>query len=205
MRNLKSTVKVNISQKEYEDLQKGARPFYVAYTITTLFGLTVAGTGILYMFGINTMHASGNPWAAVGVGGLFAGASLFKMSLRYYSQRLIPENQLYEKLNVNYQTLNTIMRDHEVQPRLVINGERFYTRTDFGDIATLLRASAAPPPAADTLLRPATGNTVTPQEQLLRPSAESAEEEKPMASFAAPPNAHTHTSDEETVSLSGQG
>lgn len=105
--------------------------------------------------------------------GVFIVPGTMALVLRRLLRRMIPKDALSERLNTDYVTLNRALRDGHVRPRLIIDGESYYHASDFGDIATLLRASAAPAPAADTLLRAATGDTealtVKPEELLRSP------------------------------------
>lgn len=82
-------------------------------------------------------------------------------------QKLIPVEEVRERLGVDAQTMQRIAEEKKIKPRTIINDEPMYDLQDFGDVGTLLRAASAPV-EPDTLLRAASASPVTPQEELLR-------------------------------------
>jgi hypothetical protein len=83
--------------------------------------------------------------------------------------RLASMQNLCTQLNVDGATLQRVAEEQGIKPRYNINGQDFYEITDFGDAATLLRASSASVSQRETWLRPA-AQTETPPELLLRAS-----------------------------------
>ncbi|HLK59484.1 MAG TPA: hypothetical protein VKU00_23180 [Chthonomonadaceae bacterium] len=188
----KKPIVINTKGRDWVQIKQGKSTTLIPVAVLTTVGLGMFLFGILYMLGVNPLHDSKSVWGLLFAGTMFVAsgfilgrvlagtpfsASGFTSALLHLvSRRLIPEDQLYERLNADYTTLNRAMRQNDVQPRLIINGARYYSHGDFGDIATLLRASSASSTSQEVLLRPAAAGTETPQVQLLRAADQSAEE-----------------------------
>jgi len=195
MRRFRKTIIINTKNKTWEQIKHASRhgsaikPVeLIGAGIIILVGLGLISTGVLFQFGINPLHASGNGWAGVMAGSVFAGSGGLYLFLSTVARRLIPEGQLQERLNTDDKTLHQAMDKHQVRPRFIINGDRYYSRSDFGEIATLLRASTAPATPPEALLRPATGQVETPPEHLLRAAEGQADAPAPNAAVGQQPH-----------------
>ena len=134
-----------------------------------LLGAGFVCMGILSLRGY--AHSGGDDWKTILLGFLGIAPGLYYwLRLCIASRitlRLIPEWQLQERLHTNETTLKHVMRQGDVRARFIVDGKRYYSRSDFAEIAFLLRSASAPV-TAEALLRPATeGGTVS--EHLLRP------------------------------------
>jgi hypothetical protein len=75
-----------------------------------------------------------------------------------------------EQLGMDEETLQRLVENNKIKPRYIINDEPMYAPEDFDEKGILLRASASPL-STETLLRPATGQSETRRDKLLRPAA----------------------------------
>lgn len=75
-------------------------------------------------------------------------------------------------LNLTYQQVEQAVAQHDIQPRYIIGGVKFFHAADFANINTLLRASVQPTASQETLLRSAIGTEEAQSEQLLRAAQE---------------------------------
>ncbi len=85
--------------------------------------------------------------------------------------RLTPTSILCERFGLNVEQLKRIADENGILPNAVVGGQDYFRVSDFGDITSLLRASAQPAPAEDMLLRPAASVEQETGEQLLRAKA----------------------------------
>ena len=92
------------------------------------------------------------------------------ISIRRKIKKLTDARSISSRFGIDAEALTNFAKKQGIKPRYNINGEDFYDLKDFGDAATLLRASVAPAAESETLLRPAASGNVTPAEHLLRPS-----------------------------------
>jgi hypothetical protein len=107
---------------------------------------------------------------ACGFGLGAAGHALTGWWLRrqyYYIHGMVDEDDAARWLGVDKAELNQIVEERGIRPKYNINGEDFYDRRDFGDVATLLRASAPSVEKQQSLLR-AAGNVQAQPDTLLR-------------------------------------
>lgn len=174
MRLSKSPIVLNITKKEWKRIKQSSRSSFaftlIGASIVLTVGLALLVFGVLFMFGINPLRATGSGWGAVIPGGLFAGAGITNLVLAIASRRLVPEEQMHARLNTDEATLRNIIRENSIAPRYIINGERYYAPADFGEIVTLLRAADVPQATSGELLRPAANQAASQTEQLLRAS-----------------------------------
>ena len=137
-----------------------------------LLGLGFIIPGVVSLFGF-TSSSGGDAWKTIAIGTALTGPLLYywlrPYVARHITRGLLPEWQLRERLKADDRALNRVMSQTAVRPRAIVDGKRYYSLSDFGEIASLLRASSAPARTQATLLRPATG-VETPAEQLLRPT-----------------------------------
>ena len=90
-------------------------------------------------------------------------------SLRKHIHSLDAADQLSARFGVNEATLSAVAQDKGITPRMSINGTDYYNPADFANASEiLLRAAVRPEDTQEVLLRPATSDTPTNPEQLLR-------------------------------------
>ncbi len=142
--------------------------------------LFVIGTGVLLaaIFLIAGFHALAVQHdvtrfvAAVGIGGLISG-SLILGSVWWFRVTLaIPHlasiDDLALRFGLNAARLTVFAAKTGIRPKVKMNGEKLYSARDFGDVASLLRASSGPGGAPGAMLRVAES---TDSERLPRPAA----------------------------------
>jgi hypothetical protein len=101
---------------------------------------------------------------------LFGFLTALMYGQRRRIQSLRSKEEIVEQLGVDAEEMERLAENNKIKPRYIINDEPMYDLTDFGEAGILLRGSSAPV-LQETLLRAATGQTETPQEELLRASA----------------------------------
>ncbi len=178
MRLFKSTRTVEISWRDYRALRKGGWLSTVSAGLSIVVGilcfLPAVPAFLSQQDWLNDwMSADSLRWFCAVVGLCSAGAGVSRLRLRlllFRSRQLIAHDDLCEKLAVDEETLDAAMRQRSIQPHLILNGRRFYKRSDFGDMPLLLRPSQAPPVLGGMLLRPLQGNDESQPEHLLRPA-----------------------------------
>ena len=105
----------------------------------------------------------------------FGGIGLWMRSMRKHILSLNAADQLSARFGVPETMLAQVAQDKGIKPRMSINGMDYYNPADFANASEiLLRAAARPDETQGVLLRPATADTPTDPEQLLRvPNEES--------------------------------
>jgi hypothetical protein len=83
--------------------------------------------------------------------------------------KLRSARDIAESMGVDPESVRRLASAHAIRPAFVVNGEDRFDLASFRAVATLLRP--APPPAADTLLRPAGSTHFEPDSTLVRPSS----------------------------------
>jgi hypothetical protein len=109
----------------------------------------------------------------------FVAIVIWQIYLYRRISRLLPTNKVSDRLGISVYELYCLMEARGIKPHYNIGGKDYYDIADFGDVSTLLRASAEPTAQPETLLRPASESSETPPETLLRathstPSAQEA-------------------------------
>lgn len=186
----KKTKNVDISWRGYRALRKGRRLSIGVAIFLILFGILCCFPAVpAYLATVDWLNdwidSNTLQWFCVVVGlcSLFAGSSLLRLRLLLFrSRQLIAQEDLPERLDVDEETLNLVIRKRNIRPRLILNGTRFYKRSDFGDMPLLLRPSQAPPLAEGVLLRPVPGDLAATTANLLRPAVDETRENPPTIS-----------------------
>jgi hypothetical protein len=112
------------------------------------------------------------PLVAVLVAGSAVGLLALSMLRLYFRVRnLVSVTDLARALGTTPEELAAFAETRDVRPTYCINGDDMYDPADMADLTTLLRASAAPEPAAESLLRAAKAKDEATPETLLRPTA----------------------------------
>ena len=136
-----------------------------------LLGAGFVSMGLLSLLGY--ARSGGDEWKSILLGSLGIAPGLYYWLRLCIAHRitlqLIPEWQLQGRLNTNETTLKHMMRQGDVRARFIVDGKRYYSRSDFADIAFLLRAASVPMTAHEVLLRSATEEE-TASEHLLHPN-----------------------------------
>ena len=103
-------------------------------------------------------------FGALGVCVLCIGVGVARLWGR--AVRAVPASTLCERLGLDLEGLRRYTEQRGIEPRFVIGDQPHYELSDFGEAATLLRASAAAGP--DELLRASGSGAAVPPEDLLR-------------------------------------
>ena len=110
---------------------------------------------ILFVSGIHTLA--------------FGSSGLWMRGMAQHIRLLDTADQLSARFGVNEETLAAVAQDKDIKPRMNINGVDYYNPADFAkDALTLLRGATRPDETQEVLLRPATSDSPTAPEQLLR-------------------------------------
>jgi hypothetical protein len=96
------------------------------------------------------------------------GTAVRVICVRRRLAQLRSARDIAESLGVDPESVRRLASAHAIRPAFVVNGEDRFDPASFHAVATLLRP--APPPAADTLLRPAGSTRFEPDSTLVRPS-----------------------------------
>jgi hypothetical protein len=113
------------------------------------------------------------------LGALFAASAVLFLRLYFRVRKLVSMADLARLLGRSPEELAALAQARSVRPRYCIDGEDMYAPSDLGDVGTLLRASVAPEPSKESLLRPASGAADLAPETLLRPEISSRPEIAP--------------------------
>ncbi len=157
--------------------KKQARANFVIAAAFMLLGLGLITLGTLFMFGNNPLNATGSGWGGIAAGIGCTAVGGYQFLMRAIIKNFIPTAQLNERLNTDQETLDSIMQQRKIKPRFVVNGNRYYSASDFGEVGTLMRASslAGSSVATRDLLVPAS-SIETVHSELLRGSQSVSEE-----------------------------
>lgn len=119
----------------------------------------------------------------------FGGIGIWMRSLQKHVGTLDTADQISARFGINEATLDAFAQDKEIKPRMSINGMDYYNPADFApDALTLLRGTTRPNETQEVLLRPATADTSTAPEQLLRVPNGDMEEAQNVAPVALAPS-----------------
>lgn len=195
---MKFTINLRNPYKEFvEDVRKG-RLICGRELFFLLLGFAMVVWGVLFLNGINPLHASGSGWVAIILGAACCAIPGLRIGTRFFARRLVPEDQIHEQLNVDYHALHNVMHEKDVRPRLIVNNTRYFARSDFGSINYLPRASAAPNTGAELLLRAAQEQSQSAPQHLLHTLSDSP------AQQTSPANAATLAADEtQSIQIGG--
>lgn len=94
--------------------------------------------------------------------------------------------EISAQLGIEEEALERLAENNKIKPRYIINDEPRYNPADFDEKGILLRASKAPV-FAETLLRPATGQSEPKQNELLRPPANEVSYKTPTSETVSEP------------------
>ena len=180
MRLFHRTATVELSWRGYRALRRGGRRSTAVAIGLILFGITCFLPGVPAFLSKEDWL---NDWMAadpvhglcviIGLCSIGAGASRLRLRMLLFRSRgLIAHDELSDQLAIDEETLDAVMRNRNIHPRLILNGQRFYKRSDFGDLPLLLRPSQAPALAEGILLRPVAGSYEAQTTNLLRPVTE---------------------------------
>ncbi len=164
MRDVRGVLRVRL------DLKKYRLRVALAYTcIGVLCATFSCSVSVLWLFRhhrilwpLFILIVEGGLALTVGLRGLWVWRKL---------QPLTPASVLCERFRLDVEQLAQIAVENGIRPDANVAGQDYYRVTDFGEIATLLRASEQPTAEQEILLRPTTSTKQDAGEQLLRAKA----------------------------------